>query len=144
MAPPRVTPETTAAEDAELLNDAERFLRLMHTTFPEFGIGFNLRATDDGFSVVITGPDDRADGRTLRDAINRALVMACDRERERTRVQSEPCPNCGRVRMLKLGVCDKCYWDLRTGAYATTDRQYEADTGRPPDPEPPPLLGSTR
>ena len=42
----------------------------------------------------------------------------------------EPCPNCKRVRMLKIGVCDKCYWDLTTNTYATTVRQRQADTGR--------------
>lgn len=42
----------------------------------------------------------------------------------------EPCPNCLRIRMLKLGVCDKCYWDLTTGTYATNDRQRQADIGR--------------
>jgi hypothetical protein len=42
----------------------------------------------------------------------------------------EPCPNCGRARMLKLGVCDKCYWDVTTGTYATDARSRQADTGR--------------
>lgn len=45
---------------------------------------------------------------------------------------AERCPNCRRQRMLCIGVCEKCYFDLRTHDYATDARRYEADHGRPP------------
>ena len=54
----------------------------------------------------------------------------CEHGEEMGAYTGDPCPNCGRVRMLKIGVCDKCYWDLSTGTYATTARERHADTGR--------------